>query len=127
MLHSKRDYQDDKFDVGSSPEGSFSSMQTRLLLCQRLFRLSPSSKRTSPGGKTLVMRTREPCLHKSFRLWSKVTEAIKRNDQDAATDAKSAIEDKQRELAKQREASGEKWAPKYFSLNKRDEHRPVFS
>ena len=60
------------------------------------------------------------------RLWSKVTSAIKRNDQDAATDAKSAIESQQREVAKQRESSGEHWSPKYFHV-KNDEHRPMIT
>jgi hypothetical protein len=58
------------------------------------------------------------------RLWAKVTEAIKKNDQDAATDAKSAIEDRQREIAKQREHSGETWKPRFFTI-RNDEHRPL--
>lgn len=64
--------------------------------------------------------------NESRRLWSGVTSAIKRNDQEAATDEKSAIEDHQREIARQREETGEKWSPKYFAL-KQDEYRLVFS
>lgn len=44
------------------------------------------------------------------RLWSKVTAAIKAKDLDAATDAKSAIEDAQREKA----AKGVSPKPQYF-------------
>jgi hypothetical protein len=40
------------------------------------------------------------------RLWAHLTEAIKRDDMHGATAAKSAVEDKQREKAKQREAAG---------------------
>jgi len=40
------------------------------------------------------------------RLWSKLTEAIKAADMHGATAAKTAVEDRQRELAKRRESSG---------------------
>jgi len=64
--------------------------------------------------------------NESRRLWSKVTAAIKRNDQDAATDEKNKVEEKQRDLAKQRDESGEKWSPKYFAV-KNGEHRALFT
>ena len=41
------------------------------------------------------------------RLWTHLTEAIKAADMHGATAAKSAVEDRQRELAKQRDAKGE--------------------
>ena len=41
------------------------------------------------------------------RLWAKLTEAIKNGDMHGATAAKTAVEDKQREKAKKREAAGE--------------------
>lgn len=41
------------------------------------------------------------------RLWAHLTEAIKKDDMHGATAAKSAVEDKQREKARQREASGQ--------------------
>ncbi|GAA5889393.1 hypothetical protein JCM6882_000730 [Rhodosporidiobolus microsporus] len=64
----------------------------------------------------------------SRRLWSKVTAAIKANDIDAATDAKSAIEDAQREAAKEREAKGESFQPKWFKpTGKNGEWRPAFT
>lgn len=49
-----------------------------------------------------------------FRLWSKVTEGIKEKNLDKATESKSAIEERQRALAKEREEKGETWTPKYF-------------
>lgn len=63
----------------------------------------------------------------SRRLWSKVTQAIKANDIDAATEAKTAIEDAQREQARLRDERGEKFVPKYFKLSERGEWRPNFS
>lgn len=50
------------------------------------------------------------------RLWAKVTKAIKEKDLDAATDAKTAIEDAQREMVREREERNEPWKPKYFTL-----------
>lgn len=50
-----------------------------------------------------------PSFH---RLWSKLTDAIKRRDMEGATDAKTAVEDHQRQLAKERDASG--WKPRFF-------------
>jgi len=68
----------------------------------------------------------EQMENESRRLWSKVTDAIKKGDQDAATEQKSAIEDKQRDLAKQRESSGEEFQPKHFAI-KHGEYRPLFA
>ncbi|BGP42036.1 Oxysterol-binding protein OBPa [Rhodotorula kratochvilovae] len=66
--------------------------------------------------------------NESRRLWSRVTAAIKAKDLDAATDAKSAIEDAQREAARERDAQGEGWAPRFFKpTGKGGEWRPVFN
>lgn len=43
-----------------------------------------------------------------------MTEAIKEKNLDKATDAKTAIEDAQRQRVKEREEKGETWQPKYF-------------
>jgi hypothetical protein len=61
-----------------------------------------SRKRTSREGESV------PCRHwLIYRLWAHLTEAIKKDDMHGATAAKSAVEDKQREKARQREASGQ--------------------
>ncbi|GAA5840418.1 hypothetical protein JCM9279_007320 [Rhodotorula babjevae] len=66
--------------------------------------------------------------NESRRLWTKVTAAIKAKDLDAATDAKTEIEDAQREAAREREAKGEQWAPRFFKpTGKGGEWRPAFS
>ena len=50
----------------------------------------------------------------SQRLWKKVTDAIKAQDQNIATDEKSRIEDMQRQEASQRSQEGVEWKPKLF-------------
>lgn len=56
------------------------------------------------------------------RLWSKVSEAIKRDDMDTATDEKTRIEDKQREDSKRREASNKEFESKFFNLVHGDQY-----
>lgn len=48
----------------------------------------------------------------SQRLWQKCTTALRRRDQDGATDEKSRIEDMQREEATRRPES--EWTPRLF-------------
>lgn len=54
--------------------------------------------------------------NESQRLWAKVTEGIKSKNMDMATEAKTSIEEAQREKARQREASGQSWSPHFFTL-----------
>ncbi|GAA5899702.1 hypothetical protein JCM8208_004539 [Rhodotorula glutinis] len=70
----------------------------------------------------------QQAANESRRLWTKVTAAIKAKDLDAATDAKTEIEDAQREAAREREARGEQWQPRFFKpTGKGGEWRPAFS
>ena len=48
------------------------------------------------------------------RLWSKVTAAIVKRDQNLATDEKSAIEDRQRKMRATREQNSVHWTPRFF-------------
>lgn len=50
----------------------------------------------------------------SQRLWAKVTEAIKKKDQNVATDEKSRIEDEQRREASERAEQDIEWRPTLF-------------
>ncbi|KAK1927070.1 hypothetical protein DB88DRAFT_476587 [Papiliotrema laurentii] len=52
--------------------------------------------------------------YESRRLWTKLTDAIKAADMHGATAAKTAVEDRQRELVKQREATGSPPPPSRF-------------
>jgi len=53
-----------------------------------------------------------------------LTDAIVAADMHGATAAKSAVEDRQRELAKQREASGEVAKPRFFKHVEGDRWMP---
>ncbi|BFZ64702.1 Oxysterol-binding protein OBPa [Saitoella coloradoensis] len=78
--------------------------------------------------KTTILfdaRSARPAMHdtkpiseqderESQRLWEPVTRAIKKRDQEAATDAKSAIEERQRQEQRRREAEGVQWEPRFF-------------
>ncbi|XP_034940057.1 oxysterol-binding protein-related protein 8 isoform X4 [Chelonus insularis] len=50
----------------------------------------------------------------SQKLWLAVTQAINRDDQIAATEAKTILEEAQRERAKERKLHNDEWIPKYF-------------
>ena len=50
----------------------------------------------------------------SEKLWYDVTQAINRDDQVAATEAKTHLEEAQRDRAKERKLKGQEWIPKYF-------------
>ena len=48
------------------------------------------------------------------RLWKDLTEAINAKSMDAATEAKTRVEETQREERRQREERGEKFVPRFF-------------
>lgn len=50
----------------------------------------------------------------SEKLWSAVTLAINNDDQVAATEQKTILEEAQRERAKERKMNNHEWIPKYF-------------
>ncbi|RDB29313.1 Oxysterol-binding C23B6.01c [Hypsizygus marmoreus] len=52
--------------------------------------------------------------NESRRLWQYLTQAIVNKDMEAATDAKSAVEDAQREARRKMEVSGQKHQPRFF-------------
>jgi hypothetical protein len=51
----------------------------------------------------------------SRKLWCHVAQAIKERDYGKAQEAKSAVEETQRRLARLRSEDGISWHPKYFS------------
>ncbi|EIN13332.1 Oxysterol-binding protein [Punctularia strigosozonata HHB-11173 SS5] len=54
--------------------------------------------------------------NESRRLWADLTRAIQLKDMEAATRAKSAVEDAQREDRRKREEAGAKHVPRFFEL-----------
>jgi oxysterol-binding protein-related protein 8 len=58
--------------------------------------------------------------NESQRQWSALTDAIRKRDMEAATDAKTAVEDAQRHDAKIREDEGVEWRPRFFDTTNDD-------
>jgi parvulin-like peptidyl-prolyl isomerase len=52
-----------------------------------------------------------------YRLWQRVTIAIKQNDQISATEEKTIIEDEQRKQIKERKATNTEWHPRLFNID----------
>jgi len=63
-----------------------------------------------------VLPEEEQEANESRRLWSDLTDAIIAKDMDAATEAKSSVEEAQRQLRRQREESGQIHVPRFFEL-----------
>ncbi|KAI8462037.1 hypothetical protein BY996DRAFT_6493185 [Phakopsora pachyrhizi] len=61
-----------------------------------------------------VLPESEQDWNKSRRLWSRFTRAIKKKDLDLATEAKTAIEDFQRDQARERVEKEELWEQVFF-------------
>jgi len=70
----------------------------------------------SAVAEKCVAPTAEQDPNESRRLWQKLTDAILASDMEAATEAKTAVEDAQRETRRKREESNEKHIPRYFDL-----------
>ncbi|KAK9301107.1 hypothetical protein QLX08_006439 [Tetragonisca angustula] len=73
---------------------------------------------TSEIRKNRLKKYTVPLEHQgpweSEKLWIDVTQAINRDDQVAATEAKTQLEEAQRERAKERKIKGQEWIPKHF-------------
>ncbi|POY71660.1 hypothetical protein BMF94_5355 [Rhodotorula taiwanensis] len=83
--------------------------------------------RTARAVQKVVAPESQQAPNESRRLWTKVTAAIKANNDAAATEEKSAIEEAQREAARKREASGEAFQARFFKpTGKGGEWRPDF-
>lgn len=54
--------------------------------------------------------------YESRRLWRKVTAALKMQDVDAATNAKHAVEQSQRDQVKERQETNSKWINRVCKL-----------
>jgi hypothetical protein len=68
------------------------------------------AKHSPPKARPLA----EQDERESQKLWHDVTEAVKRRDQEVATDAKAKVEDMQREETAKRHADGLEWKPQLF-------------
>ncbi|KAG5011960.1 hypothetical protein JHK82_024135 [Glycine max] len=60
-------------------------------------------------------------LTESALIWSELSQAILSKDWEKAREAKKAVEERQRELLRERESKGETWVPKHFILSQSKE------
>ncbi|CAH2077937.1 unnamed protein product [Thlaspi arvense] len=78
-----------------------------------------NAKENISGLKAPTVKNPEEVMEsESAMVWSEVSEGILKKDWERASEAKKAVEEKQREALKQRKASGESWVPKHFSVVK---------
>lgn len=72
----------------------------------------------APMGKCEADLTSDPTApYESTQTWAAVAKAITANDQRAATEHKTAIEEQQREVRAARKAAGTEWKPRFFSTD----------
>ena len=69
---------------------------------------------TMPTVPKVVKSVAEQEKFESRRLWREVTQGLKFNNIEQATNAKCGLEQKQREEAKERKEKGEKWDNRLF-------------
>lgn len=67
-----------------------------------------------PIFKKRVQPISEQTENESRRVWVDVTAGLRFNDIDKATNAKSKLEQKQRDEAKQRKETGTEWETRHF-------------
>jgi len=79
----------------------------------RRYVIAASKLRSTPFPVRLGDR---PLKKHPPRLWHELTQAIEAKDMEAATRAKTAVEDAQRDLRRRRDESGEVFVPRYFQL-----------
>lgn len=54
-------------------------------------------------------------------IWGELSKGILSKDWEKAREVKNGVEEKQRELLKERESKGETWIPKHFTLSQTKE------
>ncbi|XLS89851.1 hypothetical protein HN51_065859 [Arachis hypogaea] len=76
------------------------------------------AKEVISGLQTPVVKDSE-CVwgSESAVVWSEVSEAIMNKEWEKATEAKKSVEERQRELSRERITKGETWLPKHFTLS----------
>ncbi|KAM4113169.1 hypothetical protein ACJW30_05G199100 [Castanea mollissima] len=69
----------------------------------------------------IVKDTREIWASESALVWSDVSRGILSKNWEKAKEAKQAVEEKQKELQRERESRGENWVPKHFTVSQSKE------
>ncbi|CAN1340435.1 Oxysterol-binding protein-related protein 4C [Linum perenne] len=76
------------------------------------------AKQATSKLKAPVLKDPQVLPSESTLVWSEVSRAIMSKNWEKAKEAKRAVEDKQREIAKGRRSRGENWVPKFFVPSK---------
>jgi oxysterol-binding protein-related protein 8 len=93
-------------------DGSIMMKDTRTNEESVLFAATPDMKQRRL--KRFTVQLEAQASNESERLWQHVIAAIKREDQVAATDEKTALEESQRNATKERKALCIDWIPAHF-------------
>lgn len=93
---------------------NFVNIKRYLILQQESVFFNPTSEIRKRRLKKYTVPLEYQGPWESEKLWLAVTQAINRDDQFAATEAKTQLEEAQRERAKERKSVGQEWVPKYF-------------
>ncbi|XP_019177948.1 PREDICTED: oxysterol-binding protein-related protein 4C-like isoform X2 [Ipomoea nil] len=77
-----------------------------------------NAKQAFSGLKTPVVKLpKEVVASESGVVWAEVNKGILKKQWDKAKEAKSSIEERQRELERERVSKGETWIPKHFKVS----------
>lgn len=77
-----------------------------------------NAKEAICGLKTPIIKDYKAVWQsESAAIWSEVSEGILSRDWEKARVAKKAVEEKERDLLRERESRGETWLPKHFTLS----------
>lgn len=93
-------------------DGTIKIKDTRTNEESVLFSATPETKQQRLKRFTVQLESQNES--ESERLWQHVSAAIKRDDQIAATEEKTALEEAQRTAAKERKATCTDWIPAHF-------------
>ncbi|AES65297.2 putative oxysterol-binding protein [Medicago truncatula] len=90
---------------------------------------SNGEERVIYDAKEVISRLQAPTVKdaesvwptESALIWSSLSQAILSKDWEKAREAKKIVEQKQREVSRERESKGETWVPKHFILSQSKE------
>ncbi|KAL5699500.1 hypothetical protein ACHQM5_030392 [Ranunculus cassubicifolius] len=87
-------------------------------VADRKTRIIYDAKKTISALKTPIVKDPQGlCSSESAVVWGEVNQSILKQEWDRASKAKRGVEDKQRELRKERECKGETWSPNHFRVS----------
>ncbi|CAG0900850.1 unnamed protein product [Darwinula stevensoni] len=119
-----------KVNISCDTTGYCAELEFKLKMKEVLW--SPTAEMRAQRLKRFLVPLDQQGQWESEKLWLQVSEAIRANNQEWATEEKTKLEDQQRNGAKERKLKGEEWVPIYFEQDrllgewvyKHADHRP---